>query len=474
MAIVPIVKVPDPVLKQVCASVERFDEALGILLDNMVDTMDDANGAGIAAPQIGVSLSACIVVDDEKDVCYELVNPRVCVASGQEYDVEGCLSIPEVFGYVTRPKHVTIKAQDRFGAFFELKASGYFARTILHEIDHLHGRLFTELVEEYTTVEELNEMQVKETRIVFMGTPMFSVPILERIIADGYDVVAVVTQPDRPVGRKKVLTPSPVKVAALAHGIPVLQPEKVREPAELAKLIAFEPDLLVTAAFGQILPKELLEYPAYGAINVHASLLPELRGGAPIHYAIMEGKKETGVTIMYMVERLDAGDMIASRKLPIEESDHTGSLHDKLSSIGVELLSETLPKILLDEIEPVAQDDSKATFARNIKRETEQVNFQQAGEEVYNHIRGLHPWPVAYTTYAGEVVKIWWGEKCATPNRAAKPGEIVAVLADGILVQTGNQTAIKLTDLQPAGKKRMKAEVLLRGNHSFIVGERFE
>ncbi len=474
MAIVPIIKIPNPVLKQKCKPVIRFDKKLAKLLDNMVDTMDSANGAGIAAPQIGASSMACIVVDDDNDVCYELINPEVLSVSGSEYDVEGCLSIPEVYGYVTRPKHVKIKAQDRSGKFFELKANGYFARTILHEVDHLHGRLFTELVEEYITFEELNQLQIKDTRIVFMGTPVFSVPILERIIADGYDIVAVVTQPDRPVGRKKVLTPSPVKVAALAHGIPVLQPEKVREPDELARLLAFEPDLLITAAFGQILPKELLDYPEYGAINVHASLLPELRGGAPIHYAIMEGKKETGVTIMYMVERLDAGEMIASRSLPIEETDHTGSLHDKLSLVGVELLSETLPKILTGDIKPKQQDDSKATFARNIKRETEQINWQQPGEVIYNHIRGLHPWPVAYTTYAGDVVKLWWGEKYVTPKEQAKPGEIVAVEADGILVQTGNQTAIKITDLQLAGKKRMQSEVLLRGNHPFITGERFE
>lgn len=176
------------------------------------------------------------------------------------------------------------------------------------------------------------------TKIVFMGTPDFSVPILKQIIADGYDVIGVVTQPDRPVGRKKVLTPPPVKTAALNHAIPVFQPEKIREDKELSKILALKPDLIVTAAFGQILPKELLDAPRYGCINVHASLLPELRGGAPIHYAIIQGKQKTGVTIMYMAEKLDAGDILTTVEVPITEEDNVGTLHDKLSAAGAKLL----------------------------------------------------------------------------------------------------------------------------------------
>ncbi|MDF2556275.1 MAG: methionyl-tRNA formyltransferase [Bacillales bacterium] len=308
------------------------------------------------------------------------------------------------------------------------------------------------------------------TKIVFMGTPDFSVPVLERIIADGYEVVAVVTQPDRPVGRKRLLTPPPVKVAALKYGIPVLQPEKIREQEELKKVFAFNPDLLVTAAFGQILPKELLEFPKYGCINVHASLLPELRGGAPIHYALMQGKAKTGVTIMYMAERLDAGDMISKVEVAIDELDHTGSLHEKLSIAGAQLLSETLPKLLAGEINAESQDETRATFARNIKREQERIDWSKTGREIYNHIRGLHPWPVAYTTLEGDTVKIWWGTPIENTDFTGLPGEVVKIEKDGFIVKSGDSTSIKITDLQVAGKTRVKAEELLRSNHPFQVG----
>jgi len=305
------------------------------------------------------------------------------------------------------------------------------------------------------------------TKIVFMGTPDFSVPVLRRIIEDGYEVVGVVTQPDRPVGRKRVLTPPPVKVEALKHNIPVLQPEKIRLKEETDKVLALNPDLIVTAAFGQILPKEILESPKFGCINVHASLLPELRGGAPIHYSIIQGKSETGVTIMYMVEKLDAGDMLARVVVPIEEKDHVGSLHDKLSIAGADLLSETVPALLKGEITPEKQDESKVTFAWNIKREEERIDWSKSGEEIYNHVRGLHPWPVAYTTLNGEVLKVWWSEK-VEGHQNLNPGEIIEVQNDGIVVATGNQTAIKITDLQPSGKKRMEAKQYINGAGSFI------
>jgi methionyl-tRNA formyltransferase len=299
------------------------------------------------------------------------------------------------------------------------------------------------------------------TKIVFMGTPDFSVPVLQSLLRAGYDVIAVVTQPDRPVGRKRVLTPPPVKAEAMKHNIPVYQPEKIRNQEDLDKILSLNPDLIVTAAFGQILPKELLDAPAYGCINVHASLLPELRGGAPIHYSIIQGKKKTGVTIMYMVERLDAGDMISQVEVEIEETDHVGTLHDKLSAAGSKLLIDTLPDLLKGKLVASKQDDSKATFARNIKREQERIDWTKTGEEIYNHIRGMHPWPVAYTTLDGAVMKIWWGEKIT--SKPSNPGEIIEVQKDGFVVSTGNDVAIKITDLQPSGKKRMSAVDYLRG-----------
>ncbi|MEH7358224.1 methionyl-tRNA formyltransferase [Priestia megaterium] len=297
-------------------------------------------------------------------------------------------------------------------------------------------------------------------KVVFMGTPDFSVPVLQTLLKDGYEVVAVVTQPDRPKGRKRVLTPPPVKVEALKHEIPVLQPEKIRLEEEYQQVLAYEPDLIVTAAFGQILPTPILEAPKYGCINVHASLLPELRGGAPIHYSILQGKPKTGVTIMYMVEKLDAGDILTQVEVPIEERDHVGTLHDKLSAAGAKLLSETIPSLVKGEITPVKQNDGEATFASNIKREQEKIDWARTGEEIYNHIRGLHPWPVAYTTADGQVMKIWWGEKVPA---SGKPGTVLSLEEDGFVVATGNETAIKVTELQPAGKKRMDAAQYLRG-----------
>ncbi len=305
------------------------------------------------------------------------------------------------------------------------------------------------------------------TRIVFMGTPDFSVPVLRRLLDDGYDVIAVVTQPDRPVGRKRVLTPPPVKAEALKHDIPVYQPEKIRQPEELDKILALNPDLIVTAAFGQILPNQLLEAPKYGCINVHASLLPELRGGAPIHYAIIQGKEKTGISIMYMVEKLDAGDILTQVEVPVTDIDTVGSLHDKMSAAGADLLSETIPKLLKGEITPVPQNDGEATFAWNIKREQEKIDWTNPGSQIYNHIRGMNPWPVAYTTMDGTVMKIWSAEK-TTYTGSDEPGTIVKLEEDGLIVATGDDTAVKITELQPAGKKKMDAKQFLLGAGSNI------
>ncbi|HLS07142.1 MAG TPA: methionyl-tRNA formyltransferase [Bacillota bacterium] len=297
-------------------------------------------------------------------------------------------------------------------------------------------------------------------KIVFMGTPDFSVSVLEQLIKSPYEIVLVVTQPDRPVGRKRTLTPPPVKKLAQKHHIPVYQPENIRTQYE--QILAYEPDLIVTAAYGQILPIELLEAPPYKCINVHASLLPKLRGGAPIHYAILEGESETGITIMYMVEQLDAGDIISQEKIVITESDDVGTLHDKLAELGSHLLIDTLPDIFSRSIQPVKQDEQLATYAPNITRELEKINWQDSQENVYNHIRGLRPWPVAYTTLDGEQMSVWSGEKDNTTYQAS-PGEIVQITEDAIIVACGDQKGIRLTEIQPAGKRRMAVTNYLHG-----------
>jgi len=309
------------------------------------------------------------------------------------------------------------------------------------------------------------------TKIIFMGTPAFSAPILRMLVEEGYEVISVVTQPDRPVGRKKVMTATPVKEEALRLGLPVYQPEKLKNKDELQHVLDMGADLIVTAAFGQILPSELLEAPNLGAINVHASLLPAYRGGAPIHQSIIDGQDETGVTIMYMVDRLDAGDIISQVTVPIEEQDHTGSMFEKLSIAGRDLLKSTLPSIIEGTNKRIPQDEQLVTYARNISREQERIDWSQSVTAIYNQVRGLHPWPVAYTSFNDATMKIWWTEKTSSSAKG-QAGEVVELTEDAILVQTGDGV-LAITELQPAGKKRMTAKDYLKGP-KIQVGDLFE
>ncbi|ANU13591.1 Methionyl-tRNA formyltransferase [Planococcus halocryophilus Or1] len=309
------------------------------------------------------------------------------------------------------------------------------------------------------------------TKIIFMGTPAFSAPILRMLVEEGYEVISVVTQPDRPVGRKKVMTATPVKEEALRLGLPIYQPEKLKNKDELQHVLDMGADLIVTAAFGQILPSELLEAPNLGAVNVHASLLPAYRGGAPIHQSIIDGQDETGVTIMYMVDRLDAGDIISQVTVPIEEQDHTGSMFEKLSIAGRDLLKSTLPSIIEGTNKRIPQDEQLVTYARNISREQERIDWSQSVTAIYNQVRGLHPWPVAYTSFNDATMKIWWTEKTSSSAKG-QAGEVVELTEDAILVQTGDGV-LAITELQPAGKKRMTAKDYLKGP-KIQVGDLFE
>ena len=305
------------------------------------------------------------------------------------------------------------------------------------------------------------------SKIVFMGTPDFSTGVLEMLIQE-YDVIAVVTQPDRPVGRKKILTPPPVKKVALEHNIPVYQPEKLNNSSELEEIINLKPDLIVTAAFGQLLPKSLLDAPKHKAINVHASLLPKYRGGAPIHYAVMNGEKKTGITIMYMAEKLDAGNIISQDEVEILENDIVGEVHDKLATLGTDLLKRTLPTIFNGTNDSIVQDDSLATFASNISREDERIDWTEDAQTIHNHIRGLSPWPVAYTTMDGKNLKLWRSE--IVENVKSEPGEIIETTKDAIIVATGSEDGVALTEIQLAGKKRVKTRDYISGLQSKIDG----
>ncbi|GGB85162.1 methionyl-tRNA formyltransferase [Staphylococcus nepalensis] len=306
------------------------------------------------------------------------------------------------------------------------------------------------------------------SKIIFMGTPEFSTKVLEMLIAE-HNVIAVVTQPDRPVGRKRKLTPPPVKQVAVEHAIPVYQPEKLSQSQELEELIALNADLIVTAAFGQLLPESLLQSPKLGAINVHASLLPKYRGGAPIHQAIIDGEKQTGISIMYMVKKLDAGNIISQQAIDIEVQDDVGSMHDKLSFLGADLLKETLPSIINGTNDSIAQNDDEATFASNIRREDEKIDWSMSAEAIYNQIRGLSPWPVAHTIMDGENLKIYASR--IEKDKNGEPGTIIETTKKAIIVATGSNDAIALTDIQVAGKKRMLTANYLSGVQGTLVGK---
>ncbi len=296
--------------------------------------------------------------------------------------------------------------------------------------------------------------------IIFMGTPEFAVPSLRMLVEEGYHIVAVITQPDRPKGRKKLMTPSPVKVEAERHQLPVYQPQRMRDPAVADVIAAYEPDLIVTAAYGQILPRSVLTIPRLGCINIHGSLLPLYRGGAPIQYAIMKGEKITGITIMYMAEGLDTGDMISRIEIPIEDEDDAGSMFDKLSVVGASLLKQTLPDLIAGRCLATPQNDIEATYARVISRADEMLNWSDSSIQIFNHIRALRPWPGAYTLWNDEVLKIW---ACLKPDDTIRnerlgtsvaPGTVIHLSPTGIDILTGDGT-ITVTEVQPAGKTRM-------------------
>ena len=309
----------------------------------------------------------------------------------------------------------------------------------------------------------------KELKIVFMGTPDFAVPILEALI-DKYGVRAIVTQPDKEVGREKILKPTPIKEVGIKNTILVLQPKKIRE--EYAEIVALEPDIIITCAYGQIIPKELLDCPRLGCINVHASLLPKLRGGAPIHRAIINGFSKTGITIMYMNEGMDKGDIITQREIPIEDTDTAETLHDKLSILGRDLLMDTLPSIIDGTNTRTKQDEAEATYGFNISREDEHIDFSKTTRQVFNQIRGLNSWPGAYTTYEGKILKVWASRIGSNYDPMKNNGEIINTYDDGFGVKTSNGEIV-ITMVQPEGKKKMSAIDFINGekNKGSMIGK---
>ncbi len=294
-------------------------------------------------------------------------------------------------------------------------------------------------------------------RIVFMGTPDFAVPILEALIQN-YDVVLVVSQPDKPIGRKQILTPTPIKEVALKHHIPVHQPEKIK--LDYAPIEEVSPDLIITCAYGQIIPESILNIPTIGCFNVHASLLPKYRGGAPIHHALMNGEEKTGVTIMYMDKGMDTGDIIEKEEYIIKETDNVGTLHEELSKIGSRLLLKVLPSIISKTNHREKQKEEEATYAYNIKREEERIDFSKKGKDIINLIRGLNPWPTANMLVNEEEYKVL--EARFTPKDHVKINQVEEITKNAIGIGCADGI-IYITKLKPFGKKELLTKDYLNG-----------
>lgn len=309
------------------------------------------------------------------------------------------------------------------------------------------------------------------TSIIFMGTPDFSVPVLKGLVEKGYEVKAVVTQPDKKVGRKQKITKTPAKIAAEELNIPVYQPVKLSGSSELDELIAMNADFIVTAAYGQFLPTKFLNSAKIAAVNVHGSLLPKYRGGAPIQYSLINGDKETGITIMEMVKKMDAGDIYAQKAIEIEPDDTAGSLFEKLSYLGRDLLLETLPKISDGRVQKVTQNEEEVVFSPNITKNQERITSKMTAQEANNLLRGLNPDPGAYMMVNGKRFKVWKAE-VADESTDLEAGSLVENKGR-FAISFANNTVLNLLEVQPAGKKKMPIQSFLNGQASkFTVGEK--
>lgn len=301
-------------------------------------------------------------------------------------------------------------------------------------------------------------------RILFMGTPDFAVPSLNALLNAKHEVCGVFTQPDKPKNRGMKLQPTPVKVVALAHNIPVYQPVSVKDGAAMEIIRELEPELIVVAAYGRILPNEILEYPGYGCINVHSSLLPKFRGAAPIHWAVVSGEKETGVTIMHMAQELDAGDIIDQAVTPIDPDESVEAVHDRLAEMGGKLLVEVVEKLKNGTATRTVQDSSKATYAPMLSRELSAIDWTQPAKAIHDKIRGLSPWPAASTDIIHETTIKIFGSSNLGETTSAVPGTIVSAGKQGIDVACGDGRLLRITQLQAPGGKRMAAADYLRGH----------
>ncbi len=495
----------DPVLRRSAAPVKRVDEATRRLAARMILTMRANKGVGLAAPQVGIS-SRLIVVDIGQGP-HVLVNPKVTAASGAATDWEGCLSLPGLVAEVERAERVSVEALGLDGKPTWLEAEGLLARALQHEIDHLDGVVILDRARsvEKTEPEETPEVEPAVTtaagrgleegeaargdvpeaarplRVVFMGTPAFAVPTLEALVAAGHTIVGVVTRPDRPAGRggRTVQVP-PVKRVALAFGLPLWQGTGRQARESLAAVVRkWGAEAAVVVAYGVILPRDVLEAPRYGCFNLHASLLPDYRGAAPIQRAILDGRSLTGVTVIKMDEGVDTGGIIVQREVSIRDDDTAGTLHDRLAEAGAGLVLRALDLVASGRAAPRPQPAGPAAPAPPLGPADEVIDWTRSALDIARQVRALSPVPGAYTLFGGRRIKVWKVAVVPGPAAAAapagqdrpRPGEIVT-LADGVPVVATGKGSLALRVLQPAGGLRMPAEDFVNGQRA-KVGDRF-
>lgn len=471
----------DPALRRKAAPVSRVTASLKRLARAMAKTMQEYRGVGLAAPQVGVS--SRLVVVDVGDGLHILVNPTITQADGSQVDWEGCLSYPGLLAEVERAQRVSVQATDLDGRPVWLEAEGFLARALQHEIDHLDGVVILDRARAVQTIEPdaaaevgPEEASPARLRVAFMGTPEFAVPTLRAIADAGHQVVGVVTQPDRPAGRGRRSQPPAVKVAASQLGLPVWQGGRSEVRERLAGVLeAWDTDIAVVVAFGVILPAAVLRAPRLGCINLHASLLPAYRGAAPIQRAIMDGHEVTGVTVIQMDEGMDTGDILARREIPIQPEDTAGTLHDRLSLVGAQVVVQTLELLATGRARPTPQPAAASPVADRIRAQDEVIDWTRPAEELARQVRALNPRPGAHTVFRGHRLKLWTVE-AGRPDRLAPgghdlvPGSVVGTAGGDPVVATG-QGGLVLREVQPAGKPRMSGSDLVNG-YRIATGER--
>ncbi len=469
----------DPVLRKKARPVLRINNRIRKILDDMLETMRSASGVGLAAPQVGISKR--VVVVDVGEGPYFLINPEIVSRSVEtETKWEGCLSWPGYIGEVERPLKVCVKAVDRDGHDTWVEGEGFLARALCHEIDHLDGIMYVDKAKTLTEVTQDDEDSGQEGGLpltcIFMGSPDFAVPSLDELVQSGVKVPLVVTQPDRPYGRKKIMKPTPVKSRALEHGLEVLTPENMSSPEVISRLRELEPDFIAVAAFGQKLPKELLELPKYACLNVHPSLLPKYRGGNPVQRQIMSGEQASGVSIIYMSEQMDAGDICIQKTTGIGPNETYGTLEKRLSILGAHALLEAILLVYTGRAPRAPQDEKEKEMAFHLKQGEEIIDWKDSAVNIHNLVRALSPVPGSVTVFGGERIKIWQthlvGPDSPGTSGGSEPGTILDASGKMVLVQCG-QGVIGVAEIQPEGKTCMPARAFLMGRqHKGIT--RFE